>query len=475
MGKMPRLSKLRPVGGSGLAGLTVLKRMLLPGARWYLERRSDSVLAEVNERLHLKVPDFGFAPRRALVERLVHDPRVVEAAEIHSEEHDVSMVEIMAEVERYAQEIVPAFNAYVYFKIGTRLSRTLAQRLYDVRIGFTHELALEKVEPQPTVVFVMNHRSNVDYVLLAYLAAKRTALSYAAGEWARVWPLEQLVRSMGAFFVRRGSVNPLYRRVLERWVQLATEGGMVQAVFPESGLSRDGHLREPRLGLLNYMLRRFDPLGVRDVVFIPVGVNYDWVLEDRSLVADRDPEGVRRSPVEAVTDTASFFARNLRLALGREERHGYAVVNFGAPVSMREYCRTHGVDFRRMGIRERSECVEDLARRLMSEVAGIMPVLPAPVVAHLFLEHPDETMEREEVAARTLALISALHTSGAHVYFPRGDRSLVPGAGLEILTRRNLVLVENKRYRAAPGEERLLRYYANSIRHFVPAPTPTAR
>ena len=73
----------------------------------------------------------------------------------------------------------------------------------------------------------MNHRSNMDYILLAYLAADQVALSYAVGEWARrSGRSSQLVRAMGAFFVRRGSGNTLYRRVLERYVQMATEGGI---------------------------------------------------------------------------------------------------------------------------------------------------------------------------------------------------------------------------------------------------------
>ena len=115
--------------------------------------------------------------------------------------------------------------------------------------------------PGTTVVFVMNHRSNMDYVLVAFLAAERTTLSYAVGEWARIWPLQQLIRSMGAYFVRRNSNNPVYRRVLERYVHMATEAGVAQAMYPEGGLSRDGRLREPKLGLYDYMLKSFDPAG----------------------------------------------------------------------------------------------------------------------------------------------------------------------------------------------------------------------
>ena len=133
----------------------------------------------------------------------------------------------------------------------------------------------------------MNHRSNMDYVLAGFLAADQAALSYAVGEWARIWPLSALIRAMGAYFVRRNSRDELYRRVLERYIAMATEAGVPQAVFPEGGLTRDGRMREPKLGVIDYMLRGFRIDGERDLVFVPLGINYDRVLEDRSLLLQR--------------------------------------------------------------------------------------------------------------------------------------------------------------------------------------------
>ena len=67
----------------------------------------------------------------------------------------------------------------------------------------------------------------MDYVLAAFLVADKTTISFAVGEWARIWPVQTLLKAMGAFFVRRNSGNPLYRRVLERYVNLATRAGTI--------------------------------------------------------------------------------------------------------------------------------------------------------------------------------------------------------------------------------------------------------
>src|SRR6185295_1261620 len=98
---------------------------------------------------------------------------------------------------------------------------------------------------------------------------------------------------------------------LQRYVQMATEGGVPQAVYPEGGLSVDGRLRAPKLGLLDYMLKTFDPAGERDLVFVPVGINYDRVLEDRTLLLKLDAQRPRRGMAYAIGVTLTFAARQV--------------------------------------------------------------------------------------------------------------------------------------------------------------------
>src|SRR5437764_615460 len=343
-----------------LAAWAALDRLLVPSVRWILRRRFNRVIDELNTRLSLTIKPFQRTKRQVLIDRLQFDPLVLAAAEAHARDGGMPREVAMAKVERYAREIVPSFNAYAYFRIGYALARSVARLLYRVRLGYADEAGLAAVDPQAAVVFLMNHRSNMDYILVAYLAADRTALSYAVGEWARIWPLQTLIRTMGAYFVRRSSGDPLYRRVLERYIAMATAGGVTQAVYPEGGLTRDGRLRPPKLGILDYMLRSFDPVhGDRDLVFIPVGINYDRVLEDRTLLLDLQPERPRRDRLFAVRTTLRFAGRNLALMLrSRWHRFGYACVNFGTPISMRGYLGERGLDLRRLSKEERAVHLE---------------------------------------------------------------------------------------------------------------------
>ena len=360
--------------------------------------------------------------------------------------------------------MAPAFNAYVYFRVGHWINKRLAEKLYRVRLGYADQDALRNLDPGASVVFVINHRSNMDYVLVTYLVLERTALSYAVGEWARVWPLQQLIRALGAYFVRRDSGNPLYRRVLERYVQTAIEGGVTQAVFPEGGLSRDGLMREPRIGLLDYMLRTFDPEGERDIIFIPVALNYDRVLEDRTLLADGGPDAERRTGMATVKGIFKILGRGIRLRWkGQLYRFGYACANFGKPISMRAYAREHAWNPRRDSKTERIPKVFALAEYLTGQIGRLIPVLPVSLLAEVLLSDPDAWLSEDELKDRSRALKEDLKARGAIIYVPREDPDYFVTVGLRMLTLRRLVEEADGRYRMKRSEERLLRYYANAI------------
>jgi glycerol-3-phosphate O-acyltransferase len=454
-----------------LAAWAALERLLLPGVRWFVRRRVNRALEELNTRLKIRIPPFKLARREVLIERLLWDPQVQAAAEAAARREGSPRAIEMRRAERYAREIVPAFNAYAYYRFGYWLARNIARSLFRVRLGRSDDAGLGAIPADATVVFLINHRSNMDYILVSYLAAERAALSYAVGEWARIWPLQTLIRAMGAYFVRRNSKDPLYRKVLERYVGMATEGGVTQAVFPEGGLSRDGRLRPPRLGILDYMVRGFDPGGERDILFVPVGINYDRTFEDRSLVAEGDPSFEHPGALGAAANAMGFVLHNLRLmATNRWHRFGYACVNFGTPLSLREYLGQHAFDFRRLSPEEHSKRLQELAGELMRAVARVIPALPVPLVATVFVREPSRAWSELELKAAVLDLVRELSERGAHVYVPRGDQDYAIAVGLRMLTLRHLVEQAGGLFRARTEELPLLTYYANSIAHLFSRP-----
>jgi glycerol-3-phosphate O-acyltransferase len=449
--------------------LAILDRVLIPSTRWFLRRRVNRVIDEISKRLDIEIKPFQLTKRRVLIDRLIYDPKVIETIQTKAQEQDIPREVVQAKVMRYAKEIVPSFNAYLYFRIGYWLAKKVAHLLYHVHIGLIDNEQFTDIDSDSTVVFVMNHRSNMDYILVAFLAAEKTTLSYAVGEWAKVWPLQTLIRSMGAFFVRRKSGNPIYRLVLERYIHMATKEGVCQAVFLEGGLSRDGLLRPPKLGFIDYMLRSFKPGTDRDIIFIPVGINYDRTLEDRSLLRMLNPDAQKRSRWFIIKTTLRFIWRSIIfISLSRWQRFGYASVNFGKSVSAREYCRLNDIDFSKMERKGRFLEVEKVSGQIMSSIQNVIPVLPVPLVAAVFVQFPNELLSAFDVEAHVNRIIDEIQTKNAPVFLSTTSRVQTIVTALNMLRIRRLVIETDGLYKADPEMMNVLSYYANSIDHYFP-------
>ncbi len=448
------------------ASYAALMSVLLPSVRWYFRRRLNRAVDRLNASLQIKIRPLQRTRRQVLIDQLMFDQEIIAMIEARAKADNIPRDVLQQRVKSYAREIVPSFNAYVYYQVFYWLAKKVSRFIYRVRVAAADRDQLQDVDPDSTVVFVMNHRSNMDYILISYLAAERVTLSYAVGEWARIFPLEMLIRAMGAFFVRRGSQNPLYRKVLERYVYMATQSGICQAVFLEGGLSRNGSLGEPKLGFLDYILRHYDWRTDRNVVFVPVGINYDHVLEDQNLLS-WDNKEARPSKAQQLKKLWRFLRSNLFInSRKRWRRYGYASVNFGVPVSMREYCESRGVDFEHLDKDQRIPQVAALAQLLMQALRYVMPILPVPVIAAVLIRAQGQSLSSLEIFSGCNNLIDEMIARGAAMKPEDKPRNRTLSQSLDMLLERQMLLEQDDLYSVNPDQRALLEYYANSIEHW---------
>lgn len=435
------------------AAVTASTHLLFPSVRWFFRRRAERIVARLNERLERPIQPFKLLRRQDMIQRVIYDPDVVRAVGEYAESREMREDVAFEKAHDYAREIVPSFSATAYYGFAIRLARWIANGLFDVRLHHVDEDALSRIDPNATIVFVMNHRSNFDYVLVTYLAAERSALSYAVGEWARVWPMSWLVKSMGAYFIRRKERGALYRRVLSSYVQKATEAGVTQAVFPEGGLSRDGLVGAPKLGILSYIVEGWRHDG-HDVVFVPVSLNYDRVVEDRILVAANrsDRRQFRATVPEGVRFSLRYLWRRLR---GKVGKFGTAAVVFGSPVSLRE-----------MAGANREVVVSDLAESLFDGIRKNLPIVTVPLLIATLLNRGVPSTAAEIAADAGVALG---RLQAGEVWISGGQLAPeVVAAELDILVLRHMLTAEDGRYAIADTD--VACYYANSLAPHFDAP-----
>jgi glycerol-3-phosphate O-acyltransferase len=217
------------------------------------------------------------------------------------------------------------------------------------------------------------------------------------------------------------------------------------------------------------MLRNYKPETDRDIVFIPVGINYDRTIEDRSQLRSLDATAPKRSKWFVMMTTLRFIRRSLILMImNRWQRFGYACVNFGAPISMRQYCYSHQVDFSRMERSLRFQKVAKLADQVMAAIKKAIPILPISLVSTVIRADDRKGLSASEVESQTSRLIQALRSQGAPLYFTSDSRVETIINALNMLRLRRLVMETDGLYQAVVEEDDMLAYYANSIVHWLP-------
>ncbi|HET7042870.1 MAG TPA: 1-acyl-sn-glycerol-3-phosphate acyltransferase, partial [Gemmatimonadales bacterium] len=379
--------------------------------------------------------------------------------------------EVRHRVERYIDEIVPYFNVLSYYRLGYNLARVLLHLLYRPTVAAQDADGLTRIPRRDVVVYLMNHRSNADYVVVAFVLAQRVSISYAVGEWARTWPLEIVFKSFGSYFIRRRYREPLYHTVLERYIQLITRNGVTQGIFPEGGLSPDGALRPAKIGLLDYILRTLDdPAFDRDIWFVPVGLNYDRVLEDRTLIRERILNASRPSRLAQAGTVAGYLLGNaVRLVTGRLRRYGRVAVTFGAPVSARAWLATEAPGLLARPKEERLPRVQRFADQLMTRIGALVPVTPVPLGAAALLSFGTSVVRQGDLLDRMDALRDRL--AGSDATLVRGELGIaeVWARAERMFVLRRCLARQGDAWVILPRQRPLLEYYANSIAHLLPA------
>ena len=71
----------------------------------------------------------------------------------------------------YLDEIIPFFNILAYYRLGYAVSRTVLNFFYKVSIDAERPDPFKGLPRDSIIIYLMNHRSNADYVLVAYALA----------------------------------------------------------------------------------------------------------------------------------------------------------------------------------------------------------------------------------------------------------------------------------------------------------------
>ncbi len=425
-------------------------------------------------RYRAGVDRFKLTRKSFVIEQVLADHAIADAVRAHAAQVSEPEDETWQRVRRYLDEIVPFFNILAYYQLGYYVSRAALGLFYKVSIEYERPDPFRGLPRDSVVIYLMNHRSNADYVLVAYVMMGDVSISYAVGEWARAFPLEYLFKSFGSYFIRRRYREPLYHAVLESYVQLITRNSVTQGVFPEGGLTRDGALRPGKIGLLDYALGvARDPAVRARMYVVPVGINYDRVIEDRSLLRELETRAERpvTSRLAQLREVSRWMFFNAgRLLTGRWRRYGRAAVAIGTPVSIDQWLARlddAGTPLFDAPRSERLALVQTFCDEVLQRIGAIIPVTPVPLACAALQSFDADFVTRPQLLDRMQAMRDVLMELNGRVL--RADRDIAEtfDRAYRMLRMRRVIARTGDGFLILPRGRPLITYYANSIVHLL--------
>ncbi len=410
--------------------------------------------------LKSKTKNFPVSPpksRRRVVELLQKDPIFLEATAQFARETGFSQEEVLAKGKGYLKEIVSDLN-YLTAPFWDLLLSWVFNKLYEgISVDEAALARLQKHVGKHPIVFVPNHRSHIDGMLLSYtLYTHRLPLLYVcAGNNMNFWPLGGFFRKSGAFYIRRRfDGNRLYQAALYTYLHyLLTEKGLIE-FFIEGTRSRTGKLLPARLGILSLLIQAYQEGDIEEVLFVPTSLVYESILEEKNYVEEQ--EG-------AVKSRESFWDL-FRIRKYLRSQYGKVYLRFDEPISLSNFSKERGPI-------DGADFIPRFANQLCYSINRSTVVTPSSLAAMALLAHPKPAITLEEIESRFNHYLEYLHRKKAPIsdlVAQHPDESL--RQALQKYTRarmiRRYVDEEGTFYRVAEDRRKVLDYYKNTGVHF---------
>ncbi len=410
------------------------------------------------------------------------------------------------EAERDLREIASRYSP-AFIELMRPVLAWLFRRLYDgVDVDEEGLARVKRAAGDAPIVLCPSHKSYIDFLVISWIFYEygMTPPHIAAGINLYFWPFGAIARHGGAFFIRRTlKGDRVYTATLRAYVKQLLRDRFPQEFYLEGGRSRSGKLLFPKTGLFSMEVDAWLEQAADDVLFVPVAIDYERLMEGRSYARELAGGDKRKENLRGLL--------RARKVLGR--RYGRLTVQFEEPISLRAFAEA------RLGARARSltldevmpspdapagsgiareaagrdaagegregaaeaaptpkrELVQALANRVAYSINRAITMTPVGLVAAALLAHVRRGLAAEEVARRVELLRYIAADAGAR--FSRGfagapsdPRVAGPVAdALARLAEEGLVRVERAAgetiYQVVEERRPLLDYHKNAVIH----------
>ena len=312
--------------------------------------------------------------RDEMKENILTNERLHKFMKHYAQSRNVPIQTVHKKANAFLDEIAAKYNMFI-IKLASLIITWILKTMFDgVTVNEDGLNKIKSISQKGPLILIPCHKSHIDYLILSYILYHNNmpCPHVAAGKNLSFWPIGPLFRGAGAFFIRRsfrGAI--LYSKVFSEYIyNLLSEGFNIE-FFIEGGRSRTGKLILPKLGMLSILLNAYKSRACEDMIFAPIFIGYDRILEEGSYVNEIEGEQKQPESLMQVVKARKFL----------NKRYGKIYVQFNEPISLKELLVQYGSSIENMTSKELNILCRNLGHRVINAINQVSVVTPHALVA----------------------------------------------------------------------------------------------
>jgi len=396
--------------------------------------------------------------RQQIKESVLTDERVTKEINILASDNEKRLKQLKKEAGKYFEEIAADYNM-TYIQTFVKVLNWFWKKIFE---GIDVDMdGLERVREwarKGTLIYVPSHKSHIDYLILNYILYNYHMHTprITAGKNLAFWPMGQIFRKCGAFFIRRSfKGKKLYSEVFQAYIKSLLEEGHPIEFFIEGGRSRNGKLILPKTGFLSILLGAYREGFCKDLIFIPASIIYDRIIEEKSY----------QKEIAGGLKKKENFMQIIKARRFLKKRYGKIYIRFSHPFSLNEYLSQIDSSVKNAPRR--------LAFHLVQSINAISLVTPLSLIATAILANHQRGFHLSELAETVNILLRFIKSYDVPTASTLVDSAKTIEETLSLLINQKVVDFledatgkEETFYYVDEDNKIKLEYYKNSIIHF---------